>query len=148
MLSVVIHNPNIVSFKERRDASWYATFKLSISVLHSRMTDSDLPVARDDTLAEPFTASDVKQDPQAVSPAEVQKPYSVFSRQEKWFIVSVVSFAGIFSPFTANIYFPAIPALVSAFHKSTELINLTVTVYMVVQAICTTHSEATSPDAY
>ena len=41
-----------------------------------------------------------------------------------------------FSPLTANIYFPAIPTISSAFHKSTELINLTVTVYMVVQGIC------------
>lgn len=30
------------------------------------------------------------------------------------------------SPLTANIYFPAIPAISKAFHKSTELINLTV----------------------
>ena len=42
-----------------------------------------------------------------------------------------------YSPLTANIYFPAIPTLVNAFHKTTELINLTVTVYMIVQGICT-----------
>jgi hypothetical protein len=40
------------------------------------------------------------------------------------------------SPLTANIYFPAIPAMAVAFHKSTELINVTVTVYMVFQGIC------------
>ena len=39
------------------------------------------------------------------------------------------------SPLTANIYFPAIPTLVDDFHKSTELINLTVTVYMIMQGI-------------
>lgn len=40
------------------------------------------------------------------------------------------------SPFTANIYFPAIPTIASAFHRSIEDINLTVTVYMIVQALC------------
>ena len=43
---------------------------------------------------------------------------------------------GACSPLTANIYFPAIPTISAAFHKSTELINLTVTVYMIVQGIC------------
>lgn len=40
------------------------------------------------------------------------------------------------SPLTANIYLPAIPTMAAAFHKSTELINITVTVYMVFQGIC------------
>ncbi|KIK59871.1 hypothetical protein GYMLUDRAFT_169012 [Collybiopsis luxurians FD-317 M1] len=68
-------------------------------------------------------------------PTPSERPYSVYSTKEKWFIVTLVSIAGIFSPFTANIYFPAIPTLVSAFHKSTEMINLTVTMYMVLQGI-------------
>ena len=41
-----------------------------------------------------------------------------------------------FSPLTANIYFPAIPVISDAFHKSVELINLTVTMYMVLQGVC------------
>lgn len=40
------------------------------------------------------------------------------------------------SPLTTNIYFPAIPTIAAAFNKSVELINLTVTVYMVLQGIC------------
>ncbi|OBZ68525.1 Quinidine resistance protein 1 [Grifola frondosa] len=63
------------------------------------------------------------------------RPYSVYTPREKWFIVSVAAFAALFSPLTANIYFPAIPTIATAFHKSTELINLTVTVYMIVQGI-------------
>ena len=39
------------------------------------------------------------------------------------------------SPLTANIYFPAIPELSRVFGKSTELINLTVTMYMVLQGV-------------
>lgn len=84
------------------------------------------------------------------------KPYSIFTYREKWFIVSFASLAALFrwmrkyyvpfdkrsftelsrSPLTANIYFPAIPVISREFHKSIELINLTVTVYMVTQGIC------------
>ena len=41
------------------------------------------------------------------------------------------------SPFTANIYFPAVPVISRDFHKGVELINLTVTMYMVMQGLCT-----------
>jgi hypothetical protein len=41
----------------------------------------------------------------------------------------------LFSPLTAIIYFPAIPAIAVSFHKSIELINVTVTMYMVFQGI-------------
>ncbi|PPQ72338.1 hypothetical protein CVT26_007309 [Gymnopilus dilepis] len=58
-----------------------------------------------------------------------------FSKKEKWLIVSFTAFAGLFNPFTATIYYPAIPLLTKAFHKSTELINLTVTTYVVLQGI-------------
>jgi len=62
-------------------------------------------------------------------------PYSIFTYKEKWSIVSISSFAALFSPFTANIYFPAIPVISRDFHKNVELINLTVTMYMVMQGI-------------
>ncbi|KAF5343027.1 hypothetical protein D9758_011113 [Tetrapyrgos nigripes] len=62
-------------------------------------------------------------------------PYSVYSKNEKWFIVLVIAVSGLFSPLTANVYFPAIPAMAKAFNKSTELINLTITMYMVFQGI-------------
>ena len=39
-------------------------------------------------------------------------------------------------PYSANIYFPAIPTLADDFHKSLELINLTVTMYMIFQGLC------------
>jgi hypothetical protein len=84
-------------------------------------------------------------------------PFSVFNTREKWIIIALASFAGLFrsvpaalfdcsstthsecarSPLTANIYFPAIQTIANAFHTSVELINVTVTVYMVLQGICT-----------
>jgi hypothetical protein len=90
----------------------------------------------------------------------INKPYNVFTHKEKLLITILASSAAVFrqvryiathvfysadahslnshfSPFTANIYFPAIPAISADFHKSIELINLTVTVYMVMQGLCT-----------
>lgn len=78
--------------------------------------------------------------------------FSVYTRRQKWFIISLAGFAGLFrlalspvriprlltcrpSPLTANIYFPAIQTLSNAFHTSVELINITVTVYMILQGI-------------
>ncbi|KAF5313949.1 hypothetical protein D9758_018685 [Tetrapyrgos nigripes] len=67
--------------------------------------------------------------------AEEEPPYSVYNKREKWFLVLLIAASGLFSPLTANVYFPAIPTIANAFHKSTELINLTVTMYMVFQGI-------------
>lgn len=65
----------------------------------------------------------------------VERSYSIYTRREKWFIVVIASLAALFSPLTANVYFPAIPTIASAFHTSIESINLSVTVYMVLQGI-------------
>ncbi|KAF2765115.1 MFS general substrate transporter [Teratosphaeria nubilosa] len=60
---------------------------------------------------------------------------SPYSKREQWIIVSIVALAGLFSPLPANIFFPAIPQLAADFHRSTEDINLTVTIYLVFQGI-------------
>ncbi|KAI0782355.1 MFS general substrate transporter [Irpex lacteus] len=79
--------------------------------------------------------SEVKQANDQTTTTAPEKAYSVYSRSEKWVIVVIASVAGIFSPLTANIYFPAIPELSRVFGKSVELINLTVTMYMVLQGV-------------
>jgi hypothetical protein len=48
----------------------------------------------------------------------------------------MVALAGFFSPLPANIYFPAIPLLAETFGKSIELMNQTVTVYLMMQGLC------------
>jgi MFS family permease len=60
---------------------------------------------------------------------------SIYTAHEKWIIVSIIAVGGLFSPLTANVYLPAIPAVADAFHKSVSLINLTVTVYMIFQGM-------------
>jgi hypothetical protein len=88
---------------------------------------------------------------------EPNVPYSIYNRKEKWFIVAMVAVAGFFrhvdnsqynrssstltghccnSPLPANIYLPAIPKMAQEFNASIELLNQTVTAYLVMQGIC------------
>ncbi|KAF1844623.1 MFS general substrate transporter [Cucurbitaria berberidis CBS 394.84] len=73
--------------------------------------------------------------PQPTSEGEVEVPYSIYTSKEKWLIVAMVALAGFYSPLPANIYFPAIPTIARAFHKSNDAINQTVTIYLVFQGI-------------
>ncbi|KAK1752786.1 major facilitator superfamily domain-containing protein [Echria macrotheca] len=71
--------------------------------------------------------------PDEKTPAE--QPYHVFSRRKKWELVLIVSLAGLFSPLSSNIYFPALGAIAKATSTSIALVSLTVTVYMAVQGL-------------
>jgi multidrug resistance protein len=64
--------------------------------------------------------------------------YSKFSKRQKRFIVFMASFAGFFSPLSANIYFPVLPTLAQALHVSDAKINLTLTSYMIFQGLAPT----------
>jgi len=62
-------------------------------------------------------------------------PYSAFTKAEKGTIVFLVAAAGFFSPFSAFIYFPALKAIASALGVSIQLMNVTVTLYLIIQGI-------------
>ena len=57
-------------------------------------------------------------------------PFSIFTKNQKRFIMLMSSWAGFFSPVSSNIYFPALNSLASDLHVSNTLINLTLTSYM------------------
>ncbi|KAI0018938.1 major facilitator superfamily domain-containing protein [Xylariomycetidae sp. FL0641] len=61
------------------------------------------------------------------------EPYSVYTRNEKWFIVAMVALAGFYSPLPATIYLPAVPLMSASFGVSGEDINQTITAYLVMQ---------------
>ena len=65
-------------------------------------------------------------------------PYTIFTSFQKILITVLVSVAATFSGFASNIYFPSIPTISFDLSVSTELINLTVTSYMVFQGISPT----------
>jgi MFS family permease len=61
--------------------------------------------------------------------------YSVFSKTQKRWIVFIIAFAGMFSPLSSFIYYPAIHALATDLHTSIGAINLSITTYMIVSGI-------------
>lgn len=64
-----------------------------------------------------------------------EEPYSIFSKTERRLIVFTVSFAAMFSGLSSFIYYPAITPLSASLKTSVELINLTVTSYMIVAGV-------------
>ncbi|KAH6653260.1 major facilitator superfamily domain-containing protein [Truncatella angustata] len=83
---------------------------------------------RDDTLIDSAGA------PHHPPPAPEQ-PYSIFDKRQKAVIVLIVSTAATFSGFASNIYFPALPTIAQDLNVSVELVNLTVTSYLIFQGI-------------
>lgn len=63
--------------------------------------------------------------------AQAEPEHSVFSSALRRYIITTASFAGFFSPLSANIYLPALNSLANDLSVSSSMINLTVTSYMV-----------------
>lgn len=70
-----------------------------------------------------------------VSEASPPVAYSNFTRAQKRRIVCLVAFAGLFSPLSSFIYYPAIDSIAQDLGVTIQLINLTVTSYMVVSGV-------------
>lgn len=64
-----------------------------------------------------------------------QDRYSIFSPWEKKLITAIIGFSMVFSPLTANIYFPGLVQIQKDLHVTAELVDLTITSYLVVQGI-------------
>ncbi|ETN43803.1 uncharacterized protein HMPREF1541_11127 [Cyphellophora europaea CBS 101466] len=79
-------------------------------------------------------SASVQSLPKATSPKQTSEPYSIFDKRQKALIIAIASVAATFSGFASNIYFPAIPNIAHDLSVSTELINLTVTSYLIFQA--------------
>lgn len=62
---------------------------------------------------------------------ESDSPFSVWSRNEKKFIILTASAAAFFSPVSAHIYYPALNRISEDLNVSSSLINLSITTYMV-----------------
>ena len=95
--------------------------------------DSEAPVQEEDPPAPPAT-----RDLEALHRAPSGPVYSVFGERQRQFIVVMVACGGFFSPLSANIYFPALNSLASDLKVSNELINLSLTSYMIFQGLAPT----------
>lgn len=67
--------------------------------------------------------------------ADSAPPYTVFSKTSKRIIVLLCAIAGFFSPFSAFTYFPALEYMATDLGVSLQLMNLTITVYLVIQGV-------------
>lgn len=67
--------------------------------------------------------------------ADERPLYSVFSSRTKVFVVVMTIFSTFFSPFSSFVYLPAITPIAEAYHRSLGELNLTVTVYQILQAV-------------
>jgi multidrug resistance protein len=65
-------------------------------------------------------------------------PYSAFDSRTKAWIAVMLTTGSFISPVTANIYFPAINPIAEDLNVSTNLINLTLTTYMIFQGLSPT----------
>ncbi|KAG2174225.1 hypothetical protein INT43_004246 [Umbelopsis isabellina] len=63
------------------------------------------------------------------------KEYSSLSVAQKYGILAIVATAAFLSTLSANIYFPALGVIQKDLHTTPELINLTVSLYMVFQGL-------------
>ncbi|EFQ30678.1 major facilitator superfamily transporter [Colletotrichum graminicola M1.001] len=66
---------------------------------------------------------------------EIESPYHVFSRRQKWFVILIIGAAGLFSGLSSNIYFPALDTISQDLKVSHEMVALTITSYLVIQGI-------------
>ena len=100
----------------------------------SRVDKTEQRSPPDRELERARTAHDEEPSAQGQSLAAVSTAgpvHSVFTKNQKRFIVVMASFGGFFSPVSANIYFPALNALAKDLGVTSTLINLTLTSYMV-----------------
>lgn len=85
------------------------------------------------------SAEQETRDVEALGQADTDGPlYSIFTKHQKRYIVFLTAFRGFFSPLSANIYFPALNSLAKDLKVSNELINLTLTSYMIFQGLAPT----------
>ena len=62
-------------------------------------------------------------------------PYSIFTRGEKRWIVFLVAYAGLFSPLSSFIYYPALFNIAEDLSITLTMANLSITTYMIVSGV-------------
>lgn len=76
-----------------------------------------------------------QQPEQAAGAENIQEDYSIFTPKAKVFIICMTVFSTIFSPLSTSIYLPAITPIARDYDRSVADINLTVTLFQVMQAL-------------
>ncbi|KAI4609104.1 hypothetical protein J4E80_008852 [Alternaria sp. BMP 0032] len=79
-------------------------------------------------------ATDVAPPPEHDRPSD-PPPYSIFTLSEKRWIVFLVAYAGLFSPLSSFIYYPALFNIAEDLNITLTMANLSITTYMLVSGI-------------
>ncbi|KAK1721105.1 major facilitator superfamily transporter [Colletotrichum lupini] len=87
---------------------------------------------------DPNPAHDQNGDPENLTRQPSGPAYSVFSPSTKRWVAFMASVACFVPPMFANIYYPVLAPIADDLHVSVALVNLTVTSYMILQAISPT----------
>ncbi|KAG9590044.1 fatty acid/sphingolipid desaturase, partial [Aureobasidium melanogenum] len=102
----------------------------------------DLDLREDDAAKTDEEAGTINADQSLVCRQNIPKTppflFSIYTKSQKLWIILLVSFAATFSGFASNIYFPSIPTIAADLSSSIELINLTVTGYLIFQGLSPT----------
>ncbi|KAF2676917.1 MFS general substrate transporter [Lentithecium fluviatile CBS 122367] len=85
-------------------------------------------------LASPVRLSEIKDAEVEAGPVE-EEAYHVFEKREKWSVVAMIGFAGLFSGLSSNIFFPALDAIAKDLNVSLNTVSLTITSYLIIQGI-------------
>ncbi|KAJ5823192.1 Major facilitator superfamily domain general substrate transporter [Penicillium robsamsonii] len=80
-------------------------------------------------------ATEARVETTETAPNDFQPLFSEFSKYEKLFVMVMVTLASFFSHLSGQIYYPVMPTLVGNYHLTPELINLTITTYMIFQGL-------------
>lgn len=92
-------------------------------------TAKPLETASPSALPEGAPTGDLTSMPDAVI------PYTTFTKGQKRQLTGILILTMLASPLTATIYLPLLPLLAAQFNVSTQSINLTITIYVIFQAI-------------
>lgn len=81
-----------------------------------------------------FTVSTASSSDKATT-EEPTSPFTVFSLGQKRWIIFLAALAGMFSPMSSFIFYPAITSIAKGLRVTIELVNLAITTYMIVSGI-------------
>lgn len=102
-----------------------------------QIPDEDSP-DEDDVSSDVGAEQPAGEDPESMQRVPSGPAYSSFSKPMKRWIIAMVTVSSFVSPMTANIYFPALNPIAKDLGVSINLINLTLTTYMILQGIAPT----------
>ncbi|KJZ70925.1 hypothetical protein HIM_09676 [Hirsutella minnesotensis 3608] len=91
-------------------------------------------INRDQEISDEISTSEPIDNSPGAEPHE-RAVHSVFSNKIKIFVILMTVFSTLFSPFSSFVYLPALTPIAQEYHRSLGEINLTVTLYQVMQAV-------------